>query len=72
MSKFDQKLYFNHSDEWNSYKRGHTGTYSNIAKVWGFSGSLDFLENSLSRSIFNHGRSDRSYEELLREDGLKE
>jgi len=72
MSKFDQKLYFNHSDEWNSYKRGHTGTYSNIAKVWGFSGSLDFLENSLSRSIFSHGRSDRFYEELLREDGLKE
>ena len=72
MSRFDQKLYFNHTDEWNLYKKSYTGTYGEIAKVWGFSGSLDFLESSLSRGIFHHGRSDKTYEELLKDDGLQE
>lgn len=66
MSKFDQELYFNDATEWNMYKTSRTGTYREIAKVWGFSGSLEFLQNSLSRSIFEHGREDRTYQELLK------
>jgi glycosyltransferase involved in cell wall biosynthesis len=63
--KLDNSQYFENTSDWNLYKKEFSGTFSEIAPIWGFPGSLNFLANESARKIFEHRRSDKLYQSLF-------
>ena len=64
-TKRDSSQYFESAAEWNSYKKSHSGNFSEIALIWGFPQSLNFLSSKLAQAIFENKRSDKKIEEIL-------
>ena len=65
LAKLDKSQYFEDTSDWNLYKKEFSGTFSEIAPIWGFPGSLNFLTNESARKIFEHRRSDKLYQSLF-------
>lgn len=68
LTQIDKSLYFENESEWNSYKKRNFGTFSNIASIWGFPKTLDFLSSKSARAIFENKRSDKKIEDILIKD----
>lgn len=65
LEKLDESLYFDNTQEWRAYKEKHEGTFLEIASIWGFPKSLDFLTSETARKIFEYKRSQKSIRDLL-------
>jgi glycosyltransferase involved in cell wall biosynthesis len=65
LTQIDKSLYFENESEWNSYKKRNFGTFSNIAPIWGFPKTLDFLSSKSARAIFENKRSDKKIEDIF-------
>lgn len=63
--KLDRSLYFESHLEWNAYKEKYQGTFSEIASIWGFPKTLDFLSSESARKIFEHKRSCKQIDDLF-------
>jgi glycosyltransferase involved in cell wall biosynthesis len=68
LAQIDRTLYFENESEWNSYKERNFGTFSNIASIWGFPKTLDFLPSKSARAIFENKRSDKKIEDIFVKD----
>ena len=64
-TKIETSQYFENASEWNSYKKRHFGTYSEIALIWGFPQSLTFLSSRAAQDIFKNKRASKKIEEIL-------
>jgi glycosyltransferase involved in cell wall biosynthesis len=68
LTKIDNSQYFTSASEWNSYKKRHFGTFSEIALIWGFPQTLTFLSSKSAQEIFKNKRADKKIEEILIEE----
>jgi glycosyltransferase involved in cell wall biosynthesis len=70
--RLESSQYFENASEWNSYKKRHLGTFSEIALVWGFPQSLNFLSSKSAQEIFESKRAEKKIQEILIKENLGE